>query len=119
MKQILTALPVGGVLSGNAWAHGDFKKAAAKRTTIEEKTYVREGDPRKVTRNIPVDMSDNMRYAPMRIIVQRGETVRFVAKNSDKVMHEMVLGIMPELTKHLELMRTPPAWNTTNRIWRM
>ncbi len=108
MKQILTVTLLCGLLSGNAWAHGDPKKPAAKKATVEEKVFGREGDPKKVTRTIPVDMSDAMRYAPMEITVKRGETVRFVAKNSGKVMHEMVLGTMKELKEHLELMRKHP-----------
>jgi len=108
MKKIFTATFLGMLLSGNAWTHGDSQKPAPKKTAIEDKAFGREGDPKKVTRTISVDMSDNMRYAPMEITVKRGETVRFVAKNAGKVMHEMVLGTLPELKNHLELMRKHP-----------
>jgi uncharacterized cupredoxin-like copper-binding protein len=108
MKQLLIIMLVTGFISGNARAHGDPKKPAAKKTTIEEKAFGREGDPKKVTRIIPVDMSDAMRYSPMEITVKRGDTVRFVAKNSGKVMHEMVLGTMTELKEHFELMKKFP-----------
>ena len=53
-------------------------QAVAKKATIEEKAFGREGDPKKVTHIIPVDMSDAMRYSPMEITVKRGDTVRFV-----------------------------------------
>ena len=108
MKQILTSILFSALVMSNAWAHGDPKKPPAKKATIEEKAFGREGDPKKVTRTINVDMSDAMRYTPMEITVKRGETVRFVAKNSGKVMHEMVLGTMKELKEHLELMRKHP-----------
>jgi len=109
MKQMLMAILIGGLLSGHALAHGDPKKPAAKKAVAEEKVFGREGDPKKVTRTIQVDMSDNMRYSPMEITIKRGETVRFVAKNSGKVMHEMVLGTMKELKEHFELMRKHPG----------
>jgi uncharacterized cupredoxin-like copper-binding protein len=109
MKQILTAFLLSALVTGNAWAHSDSKKPAAKKTTIEEKAFGREGDPKKVTRTIRVEMSDTMRYAPMEITVKRGETVRLVAKNSGKVMHEMVLGTMAELREHFELMKKHPG----------
>ena len=34
--------------------------------------------------------------------------MRFVVKNSGKVMHEMVLGTMKELKEHMEVMRKHP-----------
>jgi uncharacterized cupredoxin-like copper-binding protein len=54
-------------------------------------------------------MADTMRFSPMEISVKRGETVRLVAKNTGKVMHEMVLGTMQELKEHSELMRKHPG----------
>jgi uncharacterized cupredoxin-like copper-binding protein len=41
--------------------------------------------------------------------VKRGETVRFVVKNTGKVAHELVLGSMKELKAHAELMRKHPG----------
>lgn len=109
MKQILMIILATGFINGNAWAHGESVKPTAKKATVEEKAFGREGDPKKITRTIPVDMSDSMRYSPMEITVKRGDTVRFIARNSGKVMHEMVLGTMPELKEHLELMRKHPG----------
>lgn len=112
MKQLLIATSIAmSIASVSAYAHGD--KPAAKKPAgmhkVEEKSFGREGDPKKVMRTINVDMTDAMRYAPMEIVIKRGETVRFVAKNSGKVMHEMVLGTMKELKEHLELMRKHPG----------
>ena len=109
MKQILVIILLSAFASGSAWSHGDPKKAATKKISTEEKAFGREGDPKKVSRTIPVDMADTMRYSPMEITIKRGETVRFVAKNSGKIMHEMVLGTMKELKEHLELMRKHPG----------
>jgi uncharacterized cupredoxin-like copper-binding protein len=71
--------------------------------------YGREGDPRKVKRVIRVDMSDTMRYFPDQIRVKRGDTVRFVIRNSGELPHEMVLGTMEELKKHAARMKRKPS----------
>jgi uncharacterized cupredoxin-like copper-binding protein len=97
---------------GTALAHTDapHKARSAQRViSTDEKTFGREGDPRKVTRTVKIDMSDAMRFNPAELTVKRGETVRFVAMNSGKVMHEMVLGTMPELKEHAELMKKHPS----------
>ena len=54
-------------------------------------------------------MADTMRFTPGEITVRRGDTVRFVATNSGKVMHEMVLGTMEELARHAEEMKKHPG----------
>jgi len=66
------------------------------------------GDPGKVTRTIPVEMNDAMRYRPDGIEVKRGETIRFIVRNTGKLTHEMVLGTTEELKEHAELMRKFP-----------
>lgn len=98
--------------SNLAWSHGDTPhKAKTEKKTIstEEKAFGREGDPKKVGRTVKIDMADTMRYSPSAITVKAGETVRFEAKNSGKVMHEIVLGTMHELKEHAELMRKHPG----------
>ena len=109
-KQTLTILVASAFTTAPAWSHGDAqqKKPAARKTTVEEKDFGREGDAKRVTRTVNIDMTDAMRYSPMEITVNRGDTVRFVVKNSGKVMHEMVLGTMKELKEHMEVMRKHP-----------
>ena len=107
---LLTMLIAG--LSTSAWSHGDDPhkgKAAKKTISTEEKPFGREGDPRKVARTVKIDMADTMRYTPAEITVKQGETIRFEAKNSGKVMHEIVLGTMKELKEHAELMKKHPG----------
>jgi uncharacterized cupredoxin-like copper-binding protein len=98
-------------LAGPAFAHGEAKhdKKAARAISTEETAFGREGDPKKASRTISVDMSDRMRFTPAEITIRRGETVRFRVKNSGKLMHEMVLGTMDELKKHAELMKKHPG----------
>jgi uncharacterized cupredoxin-like copper-binding protein len=59
-------------------------------------------------RVIPITMSDAMRYEPSEITVKRGETVRFVATNQGKLVHEVVIGTRKELEEHAGHMRMHP-----------
>jgi uncharacterized cupredoxin-like copper-binding protein len=114
MKRVwMAAVAALGLLAGStAWPHGDAPhkgKPARKSISTEEKAFGREGDPKKISRTVKVDMSDAMRYSPAVIAVKRGETIRIEAKNSGKVMHEIVLGTMKELKEHAELMKKHPG----------
>ena len=66
------------------------------------------GVPAKVTRTVVVDMKDDMRFHSSIFSVKQGETIRFVAKNSGKVKHEMVLGTAKDLKDHYEVMKKNP-----------
>jgi uncharacterized cupredoxin-like copper-binding protein len=96
---------------GAAYAHGDqpHAKKQGKPVSTEETAFGREGDPKKASRTINVDMGDTMRFSPSELSIKRGETVRFRVKNSGKVMHEMVLGTMEELKNHAEMMKKHPG----------
>jgi uncharacterized cupredoxin-like copper-binding protein len=84
-----------------ATAHGDEHHE-------EHTAFGQPGDPAKVSRSVAIDMNDTMRYNPARIGVKRGETIRFVVKNSGQLKHEVVLGTVKELREHAALMRTFP-----------
>ena len=84
-------------------AHGDDPHHAG-----HDDTFGKPGDPSKVSRTVEVDMSDAMRFTPAKINVKKGETVRFVVKNSGRLKHEMVLGTAKELREHAELMKRFP-----------
>ena len=103
----LTALAVTG-----ACAHGGEKHAEAPRVfdagKVEDTAFGRQGDPAKATRTIRVDMTDTMRFTPADLAIKRGETVRIVATNRGRVLHEMVLGTAEELKRHAELMKRFP-----------
>ena len=96
-------------LAGSATAQGQHgHEHDANHAHAHDSPFGRAADPKKATRTIRVDMTDNMRYTPAEIRVKRGEIVRFVATNKGKVQHEMVLGTMDELKKHAEKMRSQP-----------
>ena len=108
----IVAIAIVVAASSTAFAHTDppnKAKSAKKSISTEEKAFGREGDPKKVSRTVNVDMGDTMRFSPASLTVKQGETVRFVVKNNGKTMHEMVLGTMKELKEHAELMKKHPG----------
>jgi len=99
--------------SGAVPAHGGdpHEEKDAVRTPVEAEQMVFgiAGDPKRVTRTIEIDMRDTMRFVPAQIDVKRGETVRFVIRNSGAVLHELVLGDMTDLEQHAALMKRFPG----------
>lgn len=102
------------LLAATTWAcapaHGQStapKTAAA--SSAEETAFGRPGDPKQVTRTIAVDMKDTMRFTPDKLAIHRGDTIRFVIKNTGKAKHEFVLGSMAELKSHSEQMKKHPG----------
>jgi len=94
-----------------AFAHGDDDHAAKHRydaANVEVTDFGQEGNPKKVTRTVQIEMADSMRFTPADISVRRGETIRFVVRNGGKLLHEMVLGTPQALKEHAELMKKFP-----------
>ena len=112
MKYLLLATSITlGIVSTGASAHGEkphSKKFSAAQLS-EEKPFGKAGDPQKITRTITFHMSDKMRFDPSQITVKQGETIRFVARNNGKIMHEMVIGTMKDLKEHAEQMKKFPG----------
>ena len=106
----LVAAVIFSVLASGALAHGDkvHSRKFSATQLAEDKPFGKAGDPGKVTRTITFRMTDNMRFNPSQINVKRGETIRFVAKNDGKLMHEMVFGTPDELKAHAEQMKKFP-----------
>jgi len=103
MKKIFSILILGAwsalALAGGKHAGGHDDEATA---------YGEPGKAAQVSRVIEVQAADNMRYAPAAITVRRGETVKFVVKNTGKLPHEFVLGNAQSLKEHAETMRRYP-----------
>ncbi|HUP98652.1 MAG TPA: cupredoxin family protein [Usitatibacter sp.] len=97
------------VAPGLGQAHGEGHKTRVDYAKAREMPFGKAADPAKAARTIQVEMADNMRFAPVEISVNRGDTVRFVATNKGAVMHEMVLGTMDDLRQHAEMMRKHPG----------
>jgi uncharacterized cupredoxin-like copper-binding protein len=86
--------------------HGNKKAGPVKK---EQKDWGIAGEAEAVTRTIEIAMSDNMRFTPDKLEVKQGETVKFVVRNSGKVLHEMVIGTRKELDAHAALMARFPT----------
>lgn len=112
MKHILIATSIIlGIVSTGVSAHGE-KPHARKFSALqlaEEHEFGNAGDPKKVTRTINFNMTDNMRFDPSQIRVKQGETIRFISRNDGKIMHEMVIGTMKHLKEHAEQMKKFPG----------
>ena len=109
---VLSALALASCLPG-ARAHGDAPHAAPPRTFDaargQDTSFGRPGDPGRIGRTVRVDMADTMRFTPAENTVRRGETVRIVAANTGRVLHELVLGTPRELEQHAALMKQFPG----------
>ena len=93
------------LLATPARAHTDKPHAPKKGPVVkEQKDWGIAGDAKSAKRSIEVGMADNMRFTPARIEVRQGETVKFVVRNTGKVMHEFVIGTKSENGKHAEMM---------------
>ena len=111
MKQLIIAFAIAfGLPAAGALAHSDEHQAGKeeKHADGHADTLGKPGDPRKISRTIDVEMSDTMRFSPANIKVKRGETIKFLLKNSGKMKHEMVLGSIDELKEHAALMQKFP-----------
>lgn len=101
------------LMSSTAVAHGEGAHAAPARSfsasSVADTPFGREGDPKKVTRTLTVDMTDNMRFTPDVLTVRRGDTVRLKVANKGQLLHELVLGTPEELKKHAEVMKKHPG----------
>lgn len=85
--------------------HGTSHSAAH---APEADGFGKPGNVKKVSRTIPVEMTDDMRFGPATVSVKQRETIRFVVTNKGKLLHEMVLGTMDELKSHGKAMSQQP-----------
>ena len=97
-------------VAGTAFAQQDahqhkHETQEHEHTNAHETAFGRPGDPAKVDRTVRVEARDPVEFAPSRIDVKAGETIRFVVRNAGKHDHEMVLGTMKELEEHYAEMK--------------
>ena len=112
-----TLLALGFMALPLAQAHSPAHSPAAHashanhhaQAPAEQKDWGIAGDPKKAQRTIEIRMSDDMRFAPREIQIKLGETVRLVAVNAGKVLHEIVIGTPQELKAHAEMMKKHPG----------
>jgi uncharacterized cupredoxin-like copper-binding protein len=98
------ALATALVAPGVALAHGESHAAKPGGVKAEQKEWGIAAPAGAATRTVAVTMGDSMRFTPDRIAIRQGETVRFVVRNTGKVMHEFVIGTRKENDAHAGLM---------------
>lgn len=84
--------------------HGPQHGPQAGPLRNEQKDWGIAGEPKAAQRTIAVRMLDTMRFEPAHIDVRLNDTVRFVARNSGRVMHEFVIGTKAANEAHATLM---------------
>jgi uncharacterized cupredoxin-like copper-binding protein len=117
MTSLLNTLFLSAGLLGASLAHAHSPAAhqnhhvpsAPSAASVEQKDWGMAGDLKKVTRTIQIRMTDDMRFSPKDIEVKLGETVRLMAVNAGKVLHEIVIGTPQELKAHAEMMKKHPG----------
>ncbi len=112
MNTLLNTVLLGAGLLGLTLAQAHTPSAHTQhhaQAVAEQKDWGIAGDPKKVTRTLQIRMNDDMRFAPKDIQIKLGETVRLVAVNSGKVLHEIVIGTPQELKAHAEMMKKHPG----------
>lgn len=108
-RRSLLALAIGGLLAPPTWAHGPKAHDAPRTAPVkEQKAWGIAGDAGNVSRTIEIRMTDDMRFSPEHLTVRQGETVRLVAVNAGRVLHEIVIGTPQELAAHAALMKKFP-----------
>ncbi|HQS82601.1 MAG TPA: cupredoxin family protein [Thiobacillus sp.] len=106
---LLIALLAAPLAHVPAHAHGEKKHVAAAPAAAEQTAWGIAGKPAQATRTVTLDMTDAMRFTPDTLTVQAGETVRFVVRNTGRMLHEMVIGTPDELAKHAAMMAKFPT----------
>jgi uncharacterized cupredoxin-like copper-binding protein len=69
------------------------------------------GNPKKPARVVVITMREGdgkMLYSPDKIMVRKGEQIRFILKNDGELDHEFLLATTEENLKHAELMKRYP-----------
>lgn len=100
----LLALSASGSWAAGAHAGGHGHQDHGSMDT----SYGKPGLAAKARRIVTIEMSDNMRFTPSEIKASKGETIRFVIRNSGQLRHEFSLGTQQELEEHYEQMKKFP-----------
>jgi uncharacterized cupredoxin-like copper-binding protein len=96
--------------TGLASAHGGANPAAVAGQVGKVQTdWGIAGDAKAARRTVVVSMADTMRFAPDKLRVRLGETIRIVLRNDGRMQHEFVLGTKKSLEEHAALMLKFPG----------
>jgi uncharacterized cupredoxin-like copper-binding protein len=108
----LAMLALCGVARGHDTSHDQMPGMDMDHEHAHEAKHAAFGRPanaKTAKRTIDIEMSDALRFNPSELAIKKGESVRFVVKNTGKLEHEIVLGTMDELKMHAEMMKKDPG----------
>jgi uncharacterized cupredoxin-like copper-binding protein len=106
MARVLIVIAA-ALIAAPALAHGP-KPHAETRHEGHGAEVGEPGDPKRVVRTFQIGMGDDMKFRPAVVTVRKGETIKFVVRNSGKLKHEMVIGTQAELEAHARHMAENP-----------
>jgi len=110
MNVIGVSVMLAAAASTTALAQDDVrKKPAAAHVHASQQPFGIAGVPRDVSRTIDIRMLDEMRFAPDKIDVRHGETVRLVLTNTGQLTHELVIGTRKDLDRHAAMIMASGA----------
>lgn len=90
---------------------GHYHDKSGKAHGADEHAVSGAGQPGKasrVARTIRMQALDTMRYAPEKLTVRSGQTVRFIVTDAGKLKHEFAIGDAEEQREHAEMMKEIP-----------
>ena len=85
--------------------HGDGHAMGQGHGHAGAMAFGEPGEPSEVSRTIQITMGDNY-FEPEELVIQAGETVRFVVKNEGEFLHEFNLGTAAMHAEHQKEMMT-------------
>ena len=75
----------------------------------DQQPFGRVGMGSEVSRDVPVDMSDQFRFDPETITIDLGETRRLSFQNTGQQTHDWIFGTAFEISEYMEMMRRFPG----------
>lgn len=85
------------------------KPGRAAAFASEKTSSGKAGDPKTVSRTITIEMNDTTHFNPAQLTIRQGDTVRFMVRNSGRLLHQIVIGTRQELAEHEALMASFPG----------
>lgn len=110
LKEFIVVIAMLCATIGTAFGHGNERGEKSSEPVIkEQKAWGIAGRRADATRTITVKMADTMRFTPDAVQVRQGETIRFVIRNTGKLLHEFVIGTRAGNDEHAALMLRFPG----------
>lgn len=98
-------------LAVRAAVDGDHAGKPGRKPALasEKKLSGQAGDPTTISRTVTIEMNDTTHFNPAKLTIRQNDTVRFMVKNSGKLLHQIVIGTRQELAEHEALMASFPG----------